>query len=194
MSWETLFQTWVPLVVALDPIGMLPVVAGFTAAMTPARRRRTIRRSLGIALGVSVGFMTIGRALLRWLGITIADFLVAGGGILFCLAVRDLWNHRETAPVSGGIEVVPLGTPLLAGPALLATALLLTDRYGLGVTLVGMGAAFGVTAVVFFGAEGLIRRIGLSGARAVSKVMSLILAAYAVMIIRRGVQAMFSLQ
>jgi multiple antibiotic resistance protein len=117
----TLVGVFVPLFVAMDPVGALPLVVAWTAGLGPAERDRQLRDGLLTALAVGVLFVIGGRWLLGVLGVGVADFLVAGGLVLLVLAVSDLvlGGGHEARGSSGRPDfgAVPIGTPILAGPA-----------------------------------------------------------------------------
>jgi multiple antibiotic resistance protein len=185
----------VPIFVAMDPIGALPLVFTWTAKLDPAERDRQLRDALITAFTLGLVFIVGGRWLLGILGVGVPDFLVAGGLVLLALAITDLvvgGSHEGRGSTgSPDFGAVPIGTPVLVGPATLATVLVLVDDYGWAVT----GLAFLVNLLVawrlFRRAGELTRLFGRNGLRAASKVASLILAAIAVHLIREGLLAIF---
>ena len=115
--------TFVPLFVAMDAIGVLPILIPLTQAMKAKERSRTVLLAVITALGLGLGFVAIGKGIFLFLGIEISDFLIAGGLILFLLAAKDLITGKMVeAQASVGADmvgVVPIGTPLVVGPAVL---------------------------------------------------------------------------
>src|SRR3989338_9876481 len=110
--FQDFFLAFVPIFVAVDALGMLPVYLGLTGRMRPTERQRLVRLSIVTALLVALSFLLVGRLVFLWLGITFADFLVAGGAILFILSIRDLLSFEKKIRVSdGSIGVVPLAVP-----------------------------------------------------------------------------------
>jgi multiple antibiotic resistance protein len=109
--------TFVPLFVAMDPVGNLPIFLALTQEIEPKHRRHAVYLAALTALGVGLAFVAIGKAIFLLLGIDVADFLMAGGIILLILAVRYLITGKvvETEDLSASetVGVVPLGTPLL---------------------------------------------------------------------------------
>ena len=85
-----LLFAWIPLFVAIDPVGLVPLFLGMTEGVHPVRRQRISHQALATAAVVLVGFMFLGKLTFRVLGITVGDFKIAGGLILFVLASRDL--------------------------------------------------------------------------------------------------------
>ncbi|MDQ6808680.1 MAG: MarC family protein, partial [Verrucomicrobiota bacterium] len=138
-------------------------------------------------LAVAIGFIFLGKAIFRTLGITVADFQLAGGLILLGIAVRellDLGSHDRYAGEDFGI--VPLGMPLIAGPALLTALLILVDTVGVLFTLLSLMVNLLLVGIGFRNADRFMRWIGRRGMNGVSKLISLLLAAIAVSLIRRG--------
>jgi len=191
MPWLVNFvQAFVPIFFAVDAVGVLPLFVGLTEGMDRAERGRILRQALVTALAVAVAFVLLGKAVFALMGITVADFMVAGGVMLFVIAALDLVTATKFA--RRGIEevgAVPLGTPLIVGPAVLTSSLILVDVYGYAETLASVVANIALAGLVFRSADGFTRLLGQAGSRAVSKVAGLILAAIAVMMIRRGLLA-----
>ena len=180
---------FLPLFVAVDAIGTLPLFMGLTEGIGRDRTRRVVARSVAAALVAAVAFIAGGKALLGYLGITIADFMVAGGVLLFVIAMSDLLTFEKRARQvdPDDLGAVPIGVPLLVGPAVLATALLLVDQHGLALTLAATVINILLAAVIFL-SGGLIKSLlGTNGTKIVSKLASLVLAAIAVMMIRKGI-------
>ena len=183
--------TFVPLFVAMDAIGVLPILLPLTQDMKVSERRRVIRLAVLTALGLGLGFVAIGKGIFLFLGIEVADFLIAGGLILFLLAAKDLITGKMVeAQASVGadmIGVVPLGTPLVVGPAVLTTLLILTDLYSIVIVVVAFIINLAIAWLLFAQANRVVAFLGQGGVRAASKIVSLFLAAIAVKMIRQGV-------
>lgn len=182
--------TFIPLFVAMDPIGILPFVISLTGDMAPTQRSKTVRHAMLTALALGLIFIGIGKGVFSLLNISMADFLVAGGIILLVLAVRYLMTGKlvEFQPMLGGdmIGVVPIGTPLVVGPAVLTTLLLLTDRFPLWIPIVAFILNLLLAWLVFSQANRVVRILRREGVGAISQIASLLLAAIAVMMIRQG--------
>jgi multiple antibiotic resistance protein len=184
---ESIVLAFIPLFVAVDPLGMLPVFLSLTGGMDGAGRRTVARQAVLTALLVSLGFLVAGKFIFRVLHITSGDFLVAGGAILFVLAIRDLTAMETEVHVrSGTVGVVPLGTPLIAGPAVLTTSLVMVDTYGWFPTLVAVVLNLLIAGVVFSAAEVVVKVVGQTGLRIISKIVALFLAAIGVLMVRMG--------
>lgn len=127
--FRNLLLAFIPVFVAVDAIGTLPIYISLTEKMERAEKRRVLVESLVTALCLAVGFIFLGKLIFRFLGITVGDFMVAGGVVLFCIAILDIMGSQGDRRISQKqLGVVPLGTPLLAGPALLATSLLIIEE------------------------------------------------------------------
>jgi multiple antibiotic resistance protein len=178
---------FIPIFVAIDAIGMVAIFIGLGANVEPKRRQQEALLGIGTALAISVGFMFLGKLIFQALGITVADFQVAGGLILLAFAVRDLLDvGGEKRTTSEAFGIVPLGMPLIAGPALLTALLVLIDSVGMIYTLISLIVNLVIVAVVFCYADRLTKWMGKQGINGISKLVSLLLAAIAVSLIRRG--------
>ncbi|HEX75083.1 MAG TPA: MarC family protein [Dehalococcoidia bacterium] len=183
--------TFVPLFVAMDAIGVLPILLPLTQNMKVSERSRVVRLAIFTALGLGLGFVAIGKGIFLFLGIEVADFLVAGGLILLLLAAKDLITGKMVeAQASVGAEmigVVPLGTPLVVGPAVLTTLLILIDQYSTIIVIASFIINLSIAWLLFAQANRVVAFLGQGGVRAASKVVSLFLAAIAIKMIRQGV-------
>jgi multiple antibiotic resistance protein len=191
MSINDFLLAFVPLFVAVDIIGTLPMFLGLTDGMPADKRRHIIRQSILTALPVAVGFLYLGQFLFDRLGITMYDFMVAGGVLLFIIATIDLVSSIKYARRIEVIGAVPLGIPLIVGPAVLTTELMLVDIHGHTATILALVVNIALAGLVLLSADFWARHLGKAGSQAFSKVASLILAAIAVMMIRKGVYGMF---
>jgi multiple antibiotic resistance protein len=184
---QKFFLAFIPVFVAIDPIGLIAMFMGLASHASPEQRKRQASLGLLTAFCVAIGFVFLGQIVFDALGITDADFQVAGGLILLALAGRELLN---VGPASQGgsdeFGIVPLGMPLIAGPALLTALLVLVDTVGLVFTLVSLVVNLALVALAFWNADRFARWMGMQGLRGVSKIVALLLAAIAVSLIRRG--------
>ena len=145
--------TFVPLFVAMDAIGVLPILISVTQDMKVAERKKTILYAVLTALILGLAFVAVGKGIFVFLGIDVADFLVGGGLILFLLAAKDLITGKMIdAQASVGTDmlgVVPLGTPLVVGPAVLTTLLILIDLYSVVIVVVSFIINLAIAWVLF---------------------------------------------
>jgi multiple antibiotic resistance protein len=190
-DWIAKFvQAFIPMFVAIDPIGLAAIFLGLGQGVAPAQRQRIARQATLTGGGVALLFLFLGASMFQALGISVTDFQIAGGLILFILAARDLMHSAaEPEKLPDDFGVVPLGMPLIAGPALIATLLLLAQTHGLGTTLAALGANLAIIVLAFTYSDRLARLIGAMGMRAISKIISMLLAAIAVAMIRQGLKS-----
>lgn len=180
---------FIPVFVAIDPIGLVAIFMGLGTSASREHRRSQAFLGLLTGLLVAVGFIFLGKGIFAALGITVADFQVAGGLILLALAVRELVGFgRVDREKDDEYGVVPLGMPLIAGPALLTALLILIDSVGVLFTLISLIVNLAIVAVALCNAERFARLMGRQGLRGVSKIIALLLAAIAISLIRRGWQ------
>ncbi len=181
-------QVFVPLFVAIDAFGLVPIYLAVTDAMPPAQRRRISIEALVAALLISIAFMFLGNSIFRLLNITQNDFRIAGGILLLVLAIMDLLSPGKPAVHEPSIVgIVPLAMPLIAGPATLTTLLVLSSTVGYGPTLLGLLANFALLLGVLVLANHFTRLLGRGTLRAFSKLVMVLLAAIAVNFIRVGI-------
>src|SRR6266481_7069775 len=151
---EKFLLAFIPLFVAIDPIGLVAIFLGLGGHVDA--KRRQVEGTLGLitSLAVSIGFIFLGKVIFRALGITVSDFQIAGGLILLGIAVRELLDLGERGKYAGeAFGVVPLGMPLIAGPALLTALLLLVDSVGLVFTLASLLVNLAMVALALCNAD-----------------------------------------
>ncbi len=185
---QNFWQAFVPLFVAFDGIGLLPLFWGLAHRLNAPQRQRAIAEAVVTAFLVAVGFLLVSRYVFALMGLELSDVMIAGGVILIILCLRDLLLPEalpEGEYPSPGI--VPVGVPLLAGPAVLTTVLLVRDQYGRTATFGALVANLVLIWILLQTSKWLIQRLGKEGAQLVSKIFSLMLTAFGVMLIRRGI-------
>ena len=177
--------------VAIDVFGVLPLFIALTDGMEHSQKAKLTREATFTAFVISVVFLVAGKMLFSFLGITESDFRVGGGIVLLVLAVYDLLFSKERKhDTEGSVGVVPIGIPLIMGPAALTTVIILVDSYGYIWTIASLVANMLIVLVVFMRATMIARVMGKAGSRAVAKVAALFLAGIAVMMIRSGITDM----
>jgi multiple antibiotic resistance protein len=188
--------TFIPIFLAVDIIGTIPIFLGLTESLNNKQKNKILTDSVVIATVLAVVFVFLGKLILRGLGITIDDFRVAGGILLFILSVYLLMPGKSKDFVSMSltedIGVFPLATPLITGPAVLVTTMMLLNSFGLLVTLTSLIINMALVWLVLRYSTVLIRIIGSSGVKAFSKISYIFLAAIGVMIIREGIAGIIS--
>lgn len=179
--------TFVPIFVAVDAIGVLPIFISLTEGIKGKERKRIIIESVITAGLLAFSFVFLGKWVFKLLSISVGDFMVAGGVILFIISVNDILNPTKKRNIpSKDLGAVPIGTPLIVGPAVLTTSLILIETHGISPTLISLTINVIFAGVIFSFSNVLIKVLGEAGARALSKIMSLLLGAIAVMMIRKG--------
>jgi len=188
MSLNQFWISFVPLFIAVDALGILPLFLSFTEGIDDKQRNRVILSSIITATIVGLLFLFVGEAVLRLLGITVEDFMIAGGIILFLISVGDLVTVEKPLrrDQTESLGPVPIGVPLIVGPAVLTTLMLLGRKNGLLPTAVAMVSNIAIAGVVFYLSGSIIKLIGNSGSKIISKIANLFLAAIAVMMVRKG--------
>jgi multiple antibiotic resistance protein len=180
---------FLPLLVAMDPLAILPFLVPFLSSLPPGRRIRVI--NIASVTGVAIGlfFLGLGRAVFVALGITISDFVIAGGLVLLIISLKELVSSTggEALPAANElIAVVPIGTPLLVGPATISLLIVLSGLFSVWLVVVAFLVNILLAWVVFTQAHQISRFLGQGGLQAFSKVAYLLLAAIAVQLIRGG--------
>jgi len=180
---------FVPFFVAVDAIGVLPIFLGLTDGIDSSQRRRIIFQSLITASAVAIMFLLGGPFVLALVGVGVSDFMLAGGILLLVISLSDIITgekrQREVDPDT--IGAVPIGVPLISGPAVLTTSVLLANEHGIVPASAALLVNIGIAGVVFSFAKSIELFLGNAGSKTVSKVASLFLASIAVMLIRKGI-------
>jgi multiple antibiotic resistance protein len=179
---KALLFSLITLLLALDPLGLIPL---YLEISQEAEEREILKASVATAFGVGIGVLILGKGIFKVVGITMADFQVAGGLLLLALSLRDLLGQSQVQ-LQGDLGVVPLGTPLMAGPATITALLVCQNLYGFWITVLAYLATLALTYFILRHCWTVVRIMGTRGARALARVTSLFLAAFAVSFIRRG--------
>jgi multiple antibiotic resistance protein len=186
----------------VDPLGLIPVFLFYLAGQQDHKRKRIIIRSIGISIALSVFFILLGRYLLRFLGISTGSFLVAGGILLFIIAIEMLLGQpsrvrmqdvyeQEQPEEERDVSVFPLAIPMLCGPGNIAALVMFStqadgDIVKLVLIIVLSVAVFLMTMVVMFFSDRIGAFVGGTGISIMQKLMGLILSAMSVQFIRNG--------
>ena len=180
---------FIALLVAVDAIGVLPVFMSLTGGFDRRSVRRIIWQSVLTALAVAMVFLAVGPNLLRLLHIERQDFMIAGGTLLFIISLAEIleYDHGRKRVDPETVGAVPLGVPLIVGPAVLTTSLLLIHEHGAFPAVAAVVVNVGLAGAVFWSSGHIYRILGKAGTKTVSKLASLLLAAIGVMIVRSGI-------
>jgi MarC family membrane protein len=181
------------LLLVMDPIGNIPLFVSLLRPVEPARRARVILRECAIALAILLVFVFFGSAILGVLGLSDPSLTIAGGVILFLIALRMIFRRPEGIfgdTLSGEPFIVPLAIPSIAGPAAIATVMLLASRapQRLLEWCVAVSVAMLATAVLLVSADRLAKLAGERGLLAFERLMGLILTAIAVEMLLQGIE------
>lgn len=191
---ENFILAFIPLFVALDPPGMAGMFLGITHDLTQAEKNKIALQATATALVVATIFMFLGKFIFKAIGVTIGDFQIAGGLILLIVATRSLLEHeKEAITLNDDFGVVPLGMPLIAGPAVLSALIVLMDTVGMWATLAALIVNLLLLLLSITQVDKLKYLVGTLGLRAISKIIALLLVAIAVNMIRVGIQSVFSI-
>ena len=192
---EPFILSFIPIFVAVDSIGNIPLFVSLVEGANNRQKRKIISDSVTTATVVAVLFMLVGKWVLRFIGITISDFQIAGGTLLFVISVYLLLpgisKNIFTAGHNKDVGVFPLGTPLITGPAVLTTTLMMLDTYGGVATFVSLVVNMLIVWLTLAQADAIMRVMGANGTRAFAKIMYILLAAIGVMMVRRGILEVF---
>jgi multiple antibiotic resistance protein len=185
----------------IDPVGMIPFTLAVTAGSTARARAAIVDRAVIIAAVIISVMGLIGRGLLDYLGITLAAFTIAGGALLFLIAIDMLFARRpgtkqndEEERAASQVEnpaVFPLAVPMIAGPGTIATVLLLVNMSHasgarLAIVILAFVAALAATWGCMRAATLVLRLIGTTGVHVVTRLLGIILAALAVQFVLNG--------
>ncbi len=190
--WEGFLKSFIPLFFALDVLGVLPLYARFSINLDKAKRDKVLRDSIITAFLVTLIFVVLGNKVLLYLNISIHDFLIAGGVVLFIISARDLvgGGRDDLAGQEDLFAVVPLGVPLLAGPAVLTTSLIIFNSFGFFYVLASLLLNLFIAGMIFKYSLTILRFVSRRWVEAISKVFVLLLASIAIMFIRTGLQGL----
>jgi multiple antibiotic resistance protein len=204
---ELFVSAFATLFVVIDPPGCAPIFASLTSGAAAPHRRAMALRSVGVAGVILLAFAIFGEAFLRALGISLDAFRIAGGIMLFLIALEMVFERRQerresraeevkAQPAHDDISIFPMGIPMIAGPGSIASAMLLMSRgQGLTQDLVVLSALVLVLVLVLVAlllAGPLMRLLGYRIEAMITRVLGVILAALAVQFVIDGVRAALS--
>ena len=200
---ELFTSAFITLAVIIDPPGCAPIFAGLTKGAEAAHRRAMAIRSVVVAWCILMFFALLGEPLLRTLGISLSAFRLAGGIMLFMIALDMVFEKRterreerareiEGTPEADDISVFPMAIPMIAGPGSIASIMLLSARAeGLPEQVIVLGAMTAVillTLLALLLAGPLMRAIGVKLEAMITRILGVILAALAVQFVLDGLE------
>jgi multiple antibiotic resistance protein len=184
---QSFVLTFIPLFIVIDALGNLPFIISLSEDISPRKRRKMVHLATITATIVGLVFLFFGQFILKVLGISVGSFAIAGGIILLVLSIKYMTTGRMVEIIQEDmVAVVPLGTPLIVGPATITTLLLLAAQFPLYMVLISFALNLLIAWVIFLQSSHIVRFMGQGGLRAVSRVFSLLLAAIAVSMIIQG--------
>lgn len=192
---DHLLRSTITLLVVLDPLGIVPIFISMTQKMEAVKRKALSKIVVVTASGLLFVFAIAGAQIFSIFGISIASFMVAGGILLFIVAIELLtgggWRFmgHDSDDDTG---VVPLAFPLLAGPGAITAVIISLETTGLLITAISILIAIGVTYVTLRFSERIYRVLGRRGSLIVTKVFAVFVAAIAVQYIVQGAKELFA--
>lgn len=200
---ELFVSSLVTFFVVIDPPGCAPIYAGLTGGASPVHRRTMAIRAVGVAAAILLVFALFGEALLHGLGIELASFRVAGGIMLFLIALEMVFEKRtqrrenRAAKVSPDeaedVSIFPMAMPMIAGPGSIASVMLLMSRNeGLDrslVILAALGTILVLTLAALLAAGPIMRLLGAKIEAVITRLLGVLLAALAVQFVIDGLEA-----
>jgi multiple antibiotic resistance protein len=194
MDWDTLGTTFVTLTVLMDPVGVAPIFVSMTRGLAAAERRKAAIRAVLAAGGLIIGFALFGGLVLDYLNVSVHSLSIAGGLLLLLVALEMLrgQDYPEEGADATDIALVPLATPLLAGPGAIATVIVLSRQHdelgGRAAVIGGILCALAVVGVVMLVAERISRTLPAGLVNFLTRVFGLLLSAFAVQLVVNGIE------
>ncbi len=198
---ELFVSSLITFFVVIDPPGCAPIYAGLSAAASPIQKRAMAVRAVGVATAILLVFALFGEDLLRGLGISLASFRIAGGIMLFLIALEMVFEKRTQRredraakvaedPEADDVSIFPMAMPMIAGPGSIASVMLLMSRNdGIERTLVvlaAMGTILLLTLASLLAAGPIMRILGAKIEAVITRLLGVLLAALAVQFVIDG--------
>jgi len=175
------------LFIILDPLGNAPIFYSLTMMLSEKDRRSIIRMSVIVAALILLIFSIGGVLILNFFNITVDDFRIAGGTILFIIAVKGILGRVEAETVEREtVAIVPMATPLLAGPGSITTVIYVAQAYGIYYSIISIIINATLAYILLINGDKLLAILGRNGSIALARIMAMILAAIAVSMVREG--------
>lgn len=204
---ELITTTFVTLFVIIDPIAVAPIFAALTQGSSDQERRAVAIKAVIVASAILVVFALVGETFLNAMGITLPAFRIAGGILLFILAVEMVFAHQsgirttttgeeQEAIHKKDVSVFPLGIPLIAGPGAMASIILLIGEHsgalgGQAIVILVLLAVLALTLAMLLGAVRIVKYLGVTGVNVISRIFGIVLGALAVQYILDGIRQTF---
>ncbi|USU03589.1 MarC family protein [Sphingomonadaceae bacterium OTU29THOMA1] len=200
---ELFVTTLITFFVIIDPLGCAPIYAGLSSGASPTQRRAMAFRAVGVASAILLVFALVGEDLLHGLGISLASFRIAGGIMLFLIALEMVFEKRTQRredraavvaadPEVEDVSIFPMAMPMIAGPGSIASVMLLMARTNgieaTAVVLAALGAILLLTLAALLAAGPLMRLLGARIEAVITRLLGVLLAALAVQFVMDGLQ------
>lgn len=185
-----LFTIALTLFLVIDALGSIPAYRPLVHRFTPRKRLMITIREMFIALAIMIMFHYFGRILLSFLELDKSTVLISGGIVLFLIAVRLIFSHEDESHAKweqGELFIVPIATPIFAGPTTLATIMIFAQEHLDLMMFEGIFIAWFFSALIFIFSEQIYRLIKEKGLMACQRLMGLIVALLAVQILMKGI-------
>jgi multiple antibiotic resistance protein len=198
VHWDAIGTTFVTLTVIMDPVGVAPIFIATTARLSREQRQAAAIRAVLAAGGLIIGFALFGGAVLDYLDVSVDSLSIAGGLLLMLVALEMLrgMDYPEEGGRAEDVALVPIATPLLAGPGAIATVIVLSRRHhdfgGKASVLIGILLALAVVGLGMLAAERLSRFLPETLIQFLTRVFGLLLSAIAVQLVVNGVRGTLS--
>ncbi len=184
-------KSLIALFIITDSPGNLPFFMGLTEGETTQERRKIFSTAILTGFILLIVFLFAGMALLDLFDVTLDDFKIAGGILLFWIAIEIMLRGRISIEHKEDMGVVPMGSPLLVGPGAITTSLVLLQLYGYAVVISAILACFALIWLVLYFSEPIYKFLGKNGSLVLTKIAAILIAAIAVQFIRQGIMAVF---
>lgn len=183
---SSVLMAFIPLFVVMDPFSSVPVFISLTKSLQPKERKEAAEVAAIVATGVLVGFLIFGPMLLSVMGIRMESFEIGGGILMLLIAISFALGIEYGDKQKASVEAVIIGVPLLSGPGTMLTAVLLSSDFGFwNVLAAGTLSCLASFAILRLSSR-IYRHIGKNGLEILSRVAGVLLAAFAVEYIRKG--------
>ncbi|HEU0067604.1 MAG TPA: MarC family protein [Sphingomonas sp.] len=200
---ELYISSLITFFLVIDPPGCAPIYAGLSSGASPIQRRAMALRAVGVAASILLVFALFGEALLKGLGISLASFRIAGGIMLFLIALEMVFEKRTQrredraakvadTPEAEDVSIFPMAMPMIAGPGSIASVMLLMSRNDgfarSAVVLAALGTILLLTLAALLAAGPIMRVLGARIEAVITRLLGVLLAALAVQFVMDGLQ------
>jgi len=195
MEWELFLRATIALIIITDPLGNVPLFLYLTEGMSKEERMKELKNATIWSFGILIIFALLGEGIMRFLDVSIPSLRIAGGLLLLLISLNMMFGSREEKTLGVSVGVVPLATPLIAGPGAITTVLVYTNLlpgFQKLFIILSILMAIALTWIVLKESERLYGLLGKDGSHALTRIMSILLAAIAVEMMVRGIEAHLS--